>query len=146
MKRLNAIILALCFGGSAVLAQQQQEHSFFQAGSAFDDGRHKEVLIAITDLDPYAAVSVSDDMMVLQVRSTQLTEAQIRDAITSTGIDLLPGTPDLQALYGTAPDVPMYVPTGEPAADHKRYVDAVNAWNAANPDRPMPEPIPLDTR
>src|SRR5690606_23302487 len=120
-----------------------QQHSFYQAAETFDRAQLKYVMEAVTDAFPGAEVFPSDDMRVLQVKTTApVNDAELRSAIASAGVQLLPGTPDLKALYGEAPDVPMYVDTGDPPADHARYVQAVNDWNEAHPDQPLPPPLP----
>ena len=139
-KNLTILLLALGLGGMELHAQQ---HSFYQAADTFDRAQLKYVMEAVADAFPDAEVFPSDDMRVLQVKTTTpVNDAELRSAIASAGVQLLPGTPDLKALYGEAPDVPMYVDTGDPPADHARYVQAVNDWNEAHPDQPLPQPLP----
>jgi hypothetical protein len=142
MKHLYKLLIFIGLG-CAVSSANAQQHTFFQATETFDHSQFKHAIQAVVDLDPMAKVFASDDMRVLQiVHNGSITPDQLRSLITSTGLQLQPGTPDLNALYGTAPNVPMYVPTGDAAADHARYVDAVNEWNAAHPDQQMPQPLP----
>jgi hypothetical protein len=144
MKRSLPLIVAAGLAAGVLTAQNTQEHRFYQAAEAFDRAQLKLVMQAVNDLDPAADVFESDDMLVLQVKGNpSVTDEQLRGAIASAGITVLPGTPDLKALYGEASLIPMYKDTGDPFNDHKRYVDAVNTWNSTNPDQPMPEPLPL---
>ena len=105
----------------------------------------REAMQAVADAAPGSEVFHSDDLTILQVRTTASTnEAALRAAITGAGIQLLPNTPGLQAaLGGEAPaDArPVYVLTGDAAGDRARYAEAVAAWNAAHPDDTITLPL-----
>lgn len=139
---MNLKILAFLYVICAAASVNAQGRHYFQASQVFDLGELKASIQAVVDLDPTANVFASDDMRVLQVNSSQLSDQEIRAAITAAGLTLLPGTPDLTALYGPAPDVPMYIDTGDPQADHARYVQDVNEWNLNNPNDQQPQPLP----
>ena len=142
MENLYKLVVILGLGCMVVSANAQQ-HTFFQATDAFDHSQYKHAIQAVMDFDPTAKVFASDDMRVLQiVHNANVTNDQLRSLITDTGLQLRAGSPDLEALCGPAPDVPVYIATGDAAADHARYVDAVNEWNAAHPDQQMPLPLP----
>ncbi len=143
-KRVNIKTLALLLIAAATMRASAQDtgRHYFQAGQVFELSELKAATQAVIDLDPMANVFSSDDLRVIQVNSAQLSEAEIRSAITGTGLTLLPGTPDLTALYGPAPTVPMYIDTGDPQADHARYVQDVEEWNLNNPDNQQPQPLP----
>ncbi len=135
-------LFASALAAGTVLGQSHQ-HTFLQPASTLDQAQLKQVIQAVADAHPNAAVFASDDLRVLQIKhGGTITETGLRQLITATGVSLLPGTPDLKDLYGEAPDVPMYVPTGDPEGDHLRYKEAVEAYNEANPDKAMPTPIP----
>ena len=91
------------------------------------------------DADPSADVFHSDDMRIIQVRqSGGLTEQGYRTAITQAGVDLLPGTRTAEELglnQVPANSPPVYVATGDEAADVARYQASVSQWNAAHPDQ-----------
>lgn len=141
MRYIAALLFSLIFGG---ISLQAQEFSFYQASEPFDRAQLKDVMIAVADLDPAAMVFHSDDMTILQVKMTgAVTEDQLRSAISNSGLQILPGTPDLVSRYGNnTPEVPVYIPTGDAQADHARYVQAVNTWNQTNPNRQLPQPLP----
>lgn len=142
MNRLLQLLLLIFLGGSTAWAQQQI-HRFYELSAPVDRAQVKNILIAIQDLDPNALVFESDDLMVLQVKANaSVPDQELRSAISSTGLTVLAGHPDPTKLYGEAPEVPMYMDTGDPFNDHKRYTEAVDAYNAAHPDSPMPQPIP----
>ena len=141
MKQLIAFFLPLFFSVAAI--GQTTEISYYQTSSVFDRTQLKFMISALQDLDPGAEVFPSDDMRVIQVNSTNLDEQQIRGALVSTGVSLEPGVPDLEALYGAPPAVPVYVPTGDPQADHARYVAEVEQWNQDHPEQQLPQPLPF---
>ncbi len=117
---------------------------YFQTDAPLDRTAYKLVVGQVMDLDPQAEVFHSDDMTILQVKRGTATEAQLRAAITGTGVALRPGTVDpatLQPAPVNGP--PVFVVTNDPAADLARYQAAMAAWNAAHPDQPVSLPIHL---
>lgn len=111
---------------------------YFQADAPLDRAALKMVVGQVLDLDPQAEVYHSDDMTVIQVKRGALSEAQLRAAITSTGVNLRPGTVDPATLQPAPTDgPPLYVVTNDPDGDLARYRAAVEAWNAAHPDQPL---------
>lgn len=128
---------ALVLLGFSVLAQTGTTRSF-EATSSFDRSNLKFMIEAVTNLDPMAKVMYSDDMRIVQVKSSHLSEAEMRTAIQSTGLQLREGLADLST-YLPAPDPnapPIYVVTGNEEQDLERYSTAVTEWNAAHPDQP----------
>lgn len=140
MKQLIAFLLPLFT--SMVVTGQTAGISYYQTSSTFDRTELKFMISALQDMDPSAMVFPSDDMRVIQVNSS-LNDQEIRSALVSSGVSLEPGVPDLEALYGPAPNVPVYVPTGDPQADHARYVSDVDQWNQQHPEQALPPPLPF---
>ena len=94
------------------------------------------------NVDPTAELSRSDDMTVLQVRSTSgLIASAYRSAIGQAGITLREGQADPVALgLVPAPNAgqqPVFVVTNDPTADLARYQTAVDQWNSAHPDQAL---------
>ncbi len=129
--------------GLGCMQANAQQFTFYETEQAFDRAQLKEVMIAVADLDPMANVFHSDDMTILQIKiSPSVADHELRSAVSATGVVLKPGTPDLGTKYAATSHEPLYIATGDPESDHARYVEAVNSWNAANPERLMPTPIP----
>jgi len=128
---------ALIITGFSVLAQAEATRSF-EVTNTFDRSALKFVIDAVANVDPMGLVTYSDDMRIVQVKSNQLSEAEMRTAIESTGLQLREGLADLSS-YLPAPDPntpPIYVVTSNDVEDQERYRIAVNNWNATHPDQP----------
>ena len=134
----------MLLGGFSAVAQADGLRSY-ETTEAMDRADLKFIIQAVTDLDPMAEVFHSDDMRILQVRSSaQVSDAEIRGAIQSAGTQLREGTPDLSA-YTPSPALdspPVYVVTGNEAEDLARYQAAVAAWNQNHADQQY-EAVPL---
>jgi hypothetical protein len=139
MKHYLAALLLWALASFPMLAQQGG-FTFLEVTQPVDRTQLKDVLLAAHAMDPQVMIFTSDDGYILQIKSTAAVDW--RGVIASTGLTVVPGTPDLQARYGAPPQVPMYIPTGDPEGDHARYVTAVAAWNATHPEQQLPPPIP----
>jgi hypothetical protein len=134
-----AVLLALSSKG------QYTEQLHLRTATPLDASALKHVIQAVMDIDPLATVSWSDDLTILQVRRNPgISVEQVRAAITGTGVGLQPGLVDPATLF-PAPGTtePVYIVTGDDAADQARYRAAVEAWNALHPEAPVGEPIHL---
>jgi hypothetical protein len=125
-----------------VCAQAQSPaYHFFRAEQAVAPGQIKLLIEALVNVDPYAEIFHSDDMTILQVKHNgSLTETAARSAITGAGVAVLPGTPSPEELGSTTVDPngpPVYVITGDDAADMARYQVAVEQWNTAHPEQQL---------
>ena len=124
-----------------LVRSQAPSFIFFGTVSPVDRSLYKHVIEAVKDVDPTAEVFHSDDMTILQVRSTSnLGEGFYRSAIETTGVSLLPGTRTPEELGSTQvnPNTPpVFLVTGDDAADRARYEAAVQQWNLAHPDQPI---------
>jgi hypothetical protein len=139
MKHYLAALLLWALGSFPMQAQQGG-FTFLEVTQTVDRAQLKELIIAAQAVDPQVMIFTSDDGYILQIKSTST--ADWRAVIAGTGLTVVPGTPDLQARYGAPPQVPMYIPTGDPEGDHARYAEAVATWNAAHPEQQLPPPIP----
>jgi hypothetical protein len=140
--RPHMVLVALL----AAFAAWAQGPSFvyFRADAPLDASAYKMVLSQLMDLDPQAEVFHSDDMTILQVKRGAVSDEQLRAAITSTGVNLRPGTVDPATLQPAPVDgPPVFIVTDDPAADLARYQAAMAAWNAAHPDQPVGPPVHL---
>lgn len=138
---LPALALAMATGAMA----QQTELLHLRTSAPMDASGLKHVIQAVMDIDPLATVSWSDDLTILQVRrNPSISVDQVRSAITGTGVGLQPGLVDPATLF-PAPGTtePVYIVTGDEAADQARYRSAVEAWNALHPEAPIGEPVHL---
>ena len=136
--RYRAILsTALLLMGFSVLAQAPVTRSF-EVADTFDRSALKFVIEAVVNVDPMANVTYSDDMRIVQVKSAQLSEAEMRTAIESTGLQLREGLADLSTYLPAAdPNAPpVYVVSGNEVEDQERYRTAVDTWNAAHPEQP----------
>ena len=123
--------------GFSVLAQAPVTRSF-EVINTFDRSALKFVIEAVVNVDPMANVTYSDDMRIVQVKSAQLSEAEMRTAIESRGLQLREGLADLSSYLPAAdPNAPpVYVVSGDDVQDQERYRTGVTTWNAAHPDQP----------
>lgn len=142
MPRISALLLALgmAWGASA----QEARFLYFEAQQPVTHAQLKMLVEPLLQLDPQAAVFHSDDMRIVQVRSTTPhPEGVYRALLEGQGIALKAGlrTPEELGI-NTPPAVPVYVATGDDAADAARYRAAVELWNAQHPGEPLsPAPI-----
>lgn len=122
-----------------LVRSQSPSFIFFGSVSPVDRSTYKHVIEAVQNVDPTAEVFHSDDMTILQVRSTSgMGEGFYRSAIENAGIALLPGTrtPEELGLTQVNPNAPpVFVVTGDDAADRARYEAAVQQWNLAHPEQ-----------
>jgi hypothetical protein len=138
---LPALAVLLAFSAKS----QHMELLHLRTSAPLDASGLKHVVQALADIDPLATVSWSDDLTILQVRrNPSVSVEQVRAAINSAGVDLQPGLVDPSTLF-PAPGTtePVYIVTGDDAADLARYRTAVEAWNALHPDAPIGEPVHL---
>ena len=138
---LRTLPLITFLATASFASAQTPQHLFFQAETAIDRSQFKFIIEEMLSTDPTAEVFHSDDLTVLQVKSTSgLGEATYREAIQRTGVSLRAGTPDLVAL-GLTPVVPegppVFMVTNDPAADRARYQTDVARWNETHPNEPM---------
>ena len=144
MRSRYILVVALLICGVSARAQSRELRSF-EATTALDRTALKFVIQAMDDLDPTAEVFHSDDMRIVQVRaSAEVTDAQIRSAMQTSGVQLREGRADLSS-YIPPPDPnapPVFLVTGNDTEDLSRYQAAVSQWNAAHPDQLM-DPMPL---
>lgn len=138
-QRTLPLMMAICLTVS--VSAQAPGYTFFEASTAVDMSQLKFIIEAVQNADPSADVFHSDDMTILQVRhSGGLPEAAYRAAIESTGVALQAGTrtPEQLGLTQVDPNAPpVFVVTGNDAADAEQYRNAVEQWNAAHPDQQM---------
>lgn len=130
-----------------LVRSQAPSFIFFGSVTPVDRSSYKHIIEAVKNVDPTAEVFHSDDMTILQVRSTSnMGEAFYRSAIETTGVQLLPGTRTAEELGLNHVDPngpPVFVVTGDAAADKARYEAAVAQWNIAHPDQPIGTAIHL---
>jgi len=136
--RYRAILsTALLIMGFSVLAQAPVTRSF-EVANTFDRSALKFVIEAVANVDPMANVTYSDDMRIVQVKSAQLSEVEMRTAIEGTGLQLREGLADLSTYLPVADPTapPVYVVSGNEVEDQERYRTAVDTWNATHPEQP----------
>ncbi|MCB9183958.1 MAG: hypothetical protein H6591_08565 [Flavobacteriales bacterium] len=136
---IRTLFSAVLLAPALFAAAQAPGYLFFQAEAPLTNVQHKQVIESVTSLDPYAQVFHSDDMTIVQVKSSALLDqASYRGAIQSTGVALAPGLRNPEELgIGALPAVPVFVSTGDDEADMARYRTAVEDWNASHPDQPL---------
>lgn len=120
---------------------------FFEAAQPVPPQGIKLLHEAIAGVDPLVELFHSDDRTILQLKSAALQpEGIYRAAIEAKGIALRPGLRSADELgINNQPAVPVYVATGDAAADRARYRAAVELWNAQHPDQPL-SPTPVHER
>ncbi len=137
MNRILPLIFMLTV--TSMVQAQAPGYFFFESATAINGSQLKHIIQAVKDADPSADVFHSDDMRIIQVKQAGgLTEQGYRAAITQAGVTLLPGTRTAEELglnQIPANSPPMYVGTGDDAADMARYQASVAQWNAAHPDQ-----------
>ncbi|HRH39807.1 MAG TPA: hypothetical protein PK760_15765, partial [Flavobacteriales bacterium] len=111
---------------------------YFESEQPITASQYKQAIEHVSDMDPQAGVFHSDDMRIVQVRtSTYRTEQDYRSAIALAGITLKAQTKSAEELgINAAPanGTPVFTSTGDVNADRARYRAAVEQWNAAHPD------------
>ncbi|MFN3875599.1 MAG: hypothetical protein ACK4L7_06775 [Flavobacteriales bacterium] len=140
---LAAALATMCAGSHA----QQAGFLFFEAAQPVSPQGIKLLHEALSGVDPLAELFHSDDRTILQLKSAALQpEAIYRAVIEANGVALRTGlrTAEELGIYN-APAVPVYVATGDAAADGARYRAAVELWNAQHPEQPL-SPIPVHER
>lgn len=140
----RTLLLAMLIAPALQLAAQAPGHLFFQTQAPFTSAQHKAIIESVVGVDPNAEVFHSDDMMIVQVKSSALLdEASYRAAIQSVGVPLAPGLRTAEELgVGAVPAVPVFVATGDDDADLERYRIAVENWNAIHPEQQL-SPVPV---
>ena len=142
--RLLLPLLAL-FAMPSLMAQSS-DLLHLRTTAPMDRSAMKAVIQLVTDLDPTAGVYHSDDMTILQIRrNPSVSDEQLRAAIASAGITLQPGVVDPATVHPVAgvDTEPVYIVTGDEAADLARYHAARELWNANHPDAPIAAPVHL---
>lgn len=136
MLRIPAFILTL--GLACGAHAQQAGFLYFEAQQPITQQQLKLLMEGIQTLDATAEVFHSDDYRIVQVKSANLQpEAIYRAFLETRGVALRPGTRTPEELgINNRPAVPVYVATGDAAADRARYRAAVEQWNALHPDQP----------
>ncbi len=134
----NTLLLALLITVISARAQQSQFH-YFEAAQPVGVAQLKHLTEALASVDANAEIFHSDDMRILQLKSSTLQpESHYRAVIQARGIVLLPGTRTADELgINNQPAVPVFVPTGDEPADMARYRAAVEQWNALHPEAPL---------
>ncbi len=144
MRAHYSFLIALLLGALGASAQAPVQH-VFEADPPLDMLTIRPVIELVKDLDPNGKVLWSDDMTILKIRiHPSVIEGELRQAITSKGVALREGTPTLageEPVYTTPEGRPLYVLTGDEAADRARYEQAVQQWNQNNPNDPISLPV-----
>ena len=128
------------------LMAQSSDLLHLRTTAPMDRSALKAVIQLVTDLDPTAGVYHSDDMTILQIRrNPSVSDEQLRAAIAGAGVTLQPGVVDPATLHPVAgvDTEPVYIVTGDEAADLARYQAARELWNANHPDAPIAAPVHL---
>lgn len=146
MKSRYTVLFVFALVASAAWSQATN-FIYYESATALDRSVYKHVIEAVQGADPTAEVFHSDDMRILMVRSTSgLPETAYRAPIESAGISLLPGTrtPEQLGLNQVDPNrPPVFVSTGDEAADRARYEAEVARWNQEHPEQPYGTPVHL---
>ena len=143
---LRSFLPVLALFAMPALMAQSTELVHLRTTAPMDRSALKAVIQSVVDLDPLAGVFYSDDMTILQIRcNPSVSDAQLRAAITTAGIALQPGVVDPATLHPVAgvDTEPVYIVTGDEAADLARYQAARELWNAAHPEAPIAAPVHL---
>ncbi len=137
--RLKLLLGVACLIAAASVRAQQGQFIYFEAAQPVSMGQLKQLTEALLSVDANATVHHSDDMRIVQVKSSTLQhETVYRSAMQARGVVLLPGTRSAEELgIHAQPAVPVYVPTGDDSADLARYRAAVEQWNALHPEAPL---------
>ncbi len=123
-------ILLVLFVVAPVFGQNGDR--FFQVETPLDIFTIRPVMEAVRDLDPNGKVLYSDDMTILQIKvNPSVTDAELRQVITNTGVLLAEGTLqiDTPPVYTTPDGKPLYVLSNDEAGDRASYEAAVREWN-----------------
>lgn len=149
LENMKTIVLAGLLLLTGILPAWAQESGirYIQAAAPLDIMALRSIDEVIRDLDPNAKyLHHFDDKSILQLEiNHSVSDAELRSAITNAGVLLLPNTPVIekqQPVYTTSDGKPLYVLTGDEAADRARYVQAVEEWNAQNPQDQLAMPLP----
>lgn len=112
---------------------------FFETVNPASPGQLKQLTESLMQLDASAELFHSDDLRILQLKSSNMqAEGIYRAFFESKGIQLRAGTRTAEELgLNIAPAVPVYVSTGDEQADMARYRAAVDQWNAVHPQQPI---------
>lgn len=141
---------ALLFLASGLLAQAQgPAYYFFRTETPMQSMQLKMIIEAVMSLDPNAGIYHSDDMTIVQIKHNgSFNEQMAREAIASTGVALRAEIPTDAEMGRNTVDPnapPIYIVTGDEAADQARYQMAVEQWNAAHPQDQL-STIPVHRR
>lgn len=142
---IRTLFASLALLATSVTMAQQAELLHLRTQQPMTESNLKQVIQSVVDIDPLATVSWSDDLTIIQVRrNPSVSVEQVRAAINGAGVGLQPGVVDPATLF-PAPGTtePVYIVTGDEAADQARYRAAVEAWNALHPEAPIGEPVHL---
>lgn len=145
---IKTLMVSLLVGAASIACAQSPTFHFFRSAQPFDRSQYKVMIAAVADADPMAAVFHSDDMTIVQVKAgSGLPAESYRQALLGAGIQLLPGTLSPEEVHPAAQSdlPPVFIATGDEAADMARYQAAVQAWNATHPDNTL-SPIPVHLR
>lgn len=140
------LLLIVLFLGSASAWAQETAIHYFQADQPMDVIAQRSIHETILDLDPNAVILHHfDDQSLVQINvNPSVSELELRNAIAAQGISLLAGTPviPVQEPVTTTPQGrPLYVVTGNEAADRANYQAAVEVWNTNNPSDRIEMPL-----
>jgi hypothetical protein len=142
---IRNLFAAVAVMATTVTMAQQAELLHLRTQQPMSESNLKFVIQSVVDIDPMAKVTWSDDLTIIQVRcNPSVSVEQVRAAINGAGVALQPGLVDPATLF-PAPGTtePVYIVTGDEAADKARYRAAVEAWNALHPEAPIGEPVHL---
>src|SRR5688500_16142952 len=111
--------------GSAAFAQERVVH-YIQAEAPLEVIDQRNMTEAVLDVDPNAEILFHfDDQSVVQINANPVVSiTEIRQSIQTKGITLLADAPVIelqQPVYATPDGRPMYVATGNEAADRAAY-------------------------
>jgi nucleoside 2-deoxyribosyltransferase len=128
------------------LAAQDTGIRYLQTQAPLDMMGLRAVHDAVNNIDPNGMVyNHFDDQTILQFNvNPQITEQELREALAQNGIALRAEVPVIvaqQPVYTTPDGRPLYVLTGDDAADRERYENAVTEWNAAHPNDQIVLPL-----
>ncbi len=147
VKRYSFLLLLLC-GSLASMAQQRVVH-YIQAEAPIDIIGQRHMTEAVRDVDPNAELFFHfDDLSIVQINASPIVPiGEIKSSIATYGIALREAAPVItpQPQVNTTPDGrPLYVLTGNEAADRAAYQQAVETWNANNPNDRIEMPATVE--
>jgi hypothetical protein len=143
----NRLILPM-FLLLAALAGHAQDGGvrYLQIEAPLDMMSFRALHEAVNNLDPNGVVyDHFDDRTIIQFNiDPSVNDMELRQAIAQAGITVLPGTPVVvrqEPVYVSPDGRPLYVVTGDAAADRARYQQAIEQWNLSHPNDQLQMPL-----